>query len=209
LIWERRLSAGYELSDGNTDAERIFGDFLINRNRLRIDEWTLEGSAAQEYSNDKKNTQRADGSIRYAYTFWEKFYNFYRFEGIKARLLPSTGVGYWFSDTETLKLLAETGAGWQFEFFEDEKEDLEPVLHARGFFTKKITENLELGTDFYYFPVLEDFGDYRFEGEGFLRASVAEHVALKIKLEDQYRSKPRQGAKRNDLRLISGLELNF
>lgn len=216
LEWKRKLSAGYDFSRGNTDTRRLNGDLLVNRNRLWIDEWTLKASGTQAYIQDKRNAQVAEGSLRYGHSITKKLYNFYRFsaehdyfENVRARLLPSTGLGYWFFDTEKIKLLAETGIGYQYELFRDGGRQGAVVGHARNMISRKITERVEVGNDLYYFPAIADFGDYRFEDEAFLKFAISERLALKIQIKDQYRSMPRRDAKKNDLQFTSGLEYSF
>jgi len=216
LILERKVGVNYDLSKGNTDTQSIGGDFLFNRNRLWIDEWTLKGSALKQFSDKKSITQRWDASLRYAHTFWEKYYNFYRlstehdyYEGIKLRLTPTAGVGYWFSDTDILKLMAETGLGYEEEFYRPEGRAGKPILHTRVFASKKIGDKTEAGMDFYFFPSLRDFADYRSELEAFLKFKISEHFGFKVQLKDQYKSRPRNEAKKNDLQMLSGLEYSF
>lgn len=215
LILDRRLAAGYEAQRGNTDRDSLHGDFLYNRNRLWIDEWTLKGEGAQEYSEDKKITQRGSAMGRYAWSINPKLYHFYRiglehdrFEGIDARMTPTTGLGYWLKDLETLKLLGEGGGGYEYEFRHDAKNEGAPVLQFREMFSKKIGKT-EFGEDVYYFPKLTDFGDYRIEGEAFLRFILTEHLAFKLKAGDQYRSVPVKNRKKNDLTFTSSVEWLF
>ncbi len=215
LILDRKLGAGYEARRGNTDRDNLNGEFLYNRNRLWIDEWTLKGQGSQEYSEDKKNTQRGDAMIRYAKSLNKKIYNFYRFgaehdrfEGIDARLTPTTGLGYWVWDKKDLKLLGEAGGGYEYEFRREEKDEGDPVLQFRQMFSKRIG-SVEFGDDIYYFPKLTDFGNYRIDGEVFLRFILTKHLALKLKAADQYRSVPVAGKKKNDLTFTSTAEWLF
>lgn len=212
---DRRLAAGYAAKRGNTDTDSLNGDFLFNRNRLWIDEWTVKGEAAQEYNQDKKTSQRAGGSLRYARSITQKFYHFYRlgaehdrFEDVDLRLTPTAGLGYWFWDKETLKLMGETGLGYEYEFRREAEDEGAPIAHFRESFSKKIG-NVEFGEDIYFFPHLNDFSDYRLEGEAYLRFILSKHLALKFKAADQYRSEPAEGKKKNDLQFTSSVEWLF
>ena len=216
LAWQRKLSTGYDFTRGNTDTRGLNGDLLFNRNRLWIDEWTLKASGTQSYIKNKRNAQVVEGSLRYGHSITKKLYDFYRFsaehdyfENVRARLLPSTGLGYWFFDTEKTKLLAEIGIGYQYELFREGGREGTIVGHGRNMISRKITEHVEVGNDLYFFPAITDFGDYRFEDEAFLKFAISEHLALKIKIKDQYKSMPRGDAKKNDLQFTSGLEYSF
>lgn len=215
LVLDRSLAIGYEAQSGNTDRDSLHGDFLYNRNRLWIDEWTLKGEGSREYSDDKKITQRGSTMGRYAWSINPKLYNFYRigvehdrFEGIDARITPTTGLGYWLKDSETLKLLGEAGGGYEYEFRRAAKDEGATVLQFREMFSKKIGK-AEFGEDVYYFPKLTDFGDYRIEAEAYLRFILTEHLAFKLKAADQYRSVPVKGRKKNDLTFTSSTEWLF
>lgn len=152
---------------------------------------------------------------RYAWNLNKKTYNFYRFgaehdrfEGIDARLTPTTGLGYWVADQDALKLLGEAGAGYEHEFRREEPDEGAPVGQLRQMFSKKIG-SIEFGDDVYYFPKLTDFDDYRFEGEVFLRFILTQHLAFKFKAADQYRSVPVADRKKNDLTFTSSVEWLF
>ncbi len=215
LVLDRRLAAGYEAQRGNTDTDSLHGELLYNRNRLWIDEWTLKAEGAQEYNQDKKTSQSAKGSLRYAKSFWKKFYGFGRlgaehdrFENIDLRLTPTAGAGYWFWDEEALKLMTEAGLGYEYEFRHQAPDEGAPIAHFRESFSKRIG-NVEFGGDLYYFPHLNEFSDYRTEAEGYLRFILSKHLAFKLKAADQYRSRPIRGKKKNDLRFTSSVEWLF
>jgi putative salt-induced outer membrane protein YdiY len=216
LSWQKKVSLGYQIARGNTDTDYLSGDILLNRNRLWIDEWTFKSSALQSYSSDKKNAQRYEGSLRYGYSLTEPLYVFARFgaehdlfKNLRARLIPSAGPGYWIADRENFKLLIETGAGYQFDFYRGGGSDSKPILHLRNFAMKKITERVEVGSDLYYFPVINDFGDYRIDSDAYLKLLVTPRLSVKSELQNDYHSRPLNGAKKHDLRLISSLEYAF
>lgn len=216
--WERKIAAGYEMASGNTEYQRLNGDFLFNRNELWVNEWTFKGKGTVEHGADSKLTvQRGDSSLRFAKSLTQKLYNFYRisaehdrFENLNARIIPTTGLGYWLSDKDDFKLLTEGGVGYQWEFLHPDGVEQKVLLHTRAMISKKLTERLETGFDHYYFPTLRDFGDYRIESEAFLRYAFSEQLALKITAQNQYQSRPKsETTKKNDFRLISGLEYSF
>jgi putative salt-induced outer membrane protein YdiY len=215
--WERKIAAGYEMASGNTEYQRLNGEFLVNRNKMWVDEWTFKGNGTVERGADRKLTvQRGETSLRYAYSLSKELYNFYRvsaehdrFENLNARVLPTSGFGYWFSDTEALKLLTEGGVGYQWEFLRPDGVEQEAILHTRGMISKRLSERVETGIDHYYFPALRDFGNFRMETEAFFRFKISEHLGLKVTARNQYQSRPRSEAKKNDFRLVSGLEYSF
>ncbi len=216
LAWEKKIGAGYDLSRGNTVFEGLHGDFLINRNRLWVDEWTLKGSGLLEKANRDLLAQKADVSLRYAYSWKNWLYHFLRtdidhdyFQNIQARVLPTIGAGYWLLDTDQTQFIFETGAGYEFNFYRNGERDNKPVLQLRNLISHWLTSRLETGTETYYIPTFADFGDWRLTNETFLKFALSQKVSLKLELENEFRSKPHQGAKKHDLRLKSGIEYEF
>jgi len=104
-LWQKDVSLGYNKSSGNTQNSQLSLNLFLNR-KTEDDEFTVKGDSYHSSSNKKMDAQKWNGMVRYAYSFWErKWYNFYKIEGdhdrfanIDYRLIPSTGVGYWFSD---------------------------------------------------------------------------------------------------------------
>lgn len=87
---------------------RVSSELMINR-KTDSDEWTGQLKAYFSTSNDEIDAKKFYGMGRYAFSYGSnlKWYNFYKFEAdqdrfanIDYRLIPSTGVGYWFSDLE-------------------------------------------------------------------------------------------------------------
>lgn len=217
LEWKRKAAAGVEIARGNTEFTRWGADYELNRNRRWIDEWTLKGGATVEKSREELTVQKANNMVRYGYSITKKVYNFYRvntehdyFENLKLRVTPSTGVGYWFADTPSFKLLGEPGIGYEWEFLRPDGVEHGAIGHLRGMISKKIGERTEVGLDHYYFPKLTEFKNYRMETEAFWRLKLTEHLNYVLKIQNQYHSQPLNGrAKKNDFLLGSKLEYSF
>lgn len=215
--WDARGSLGYELSDaGETETQLLHADFHLGRNRRWVDEWTWDGNLTQEYISGDSSAQRAETSLRYAWSFRKSFYNFYRmsaqhdfFENVNYRAIPSGGAGYWFFDRESLRILFEAGLGYEITDFRDRKTTENLVLHARKSFLARLNSRVEVGTDLLYFPKVEDFADYRLETEAFLRISLSSRLYLKVKFQDRYRSDPTPGVRKNISRLSTSLEFHL
>jgi len=157
--------------------------------------------------------------IRYAFSFGasKKWYNFYkteaehdRFANIKYRITPSTGLGYWFSDTDDWKLLTEAGIGYEYtEYRDDTDSDGEVILIPRLFFEKTLFNNSRFSQDITMYPSLSEFGEYRVRSESSFINPINGHISLKLSLIDEYNSDPADDTKKNDLRFISSLMYSF
>ncbi|MFH1239296.1 MAG: DUF481 domain-containing protein, partial [bacterium] len=111
-IWKKDLSVGYNKSSGNTRQSALSTRLYANR-KTEFNEFTLKANTFYSSTNNRMDAQRWFGSSRYAFSFWgKKWYDFYKFEAdhdrfanVDYRMIPSTGIGYWFSDTESWKAM--------------------------------------------------------------------------------------------------------
>ena len=219
VIWQRKISVGYNKSSGNTKASQLFMNLLANRKIDHVNEFTLAGNAFYSSSNEKMDAQKWYGMARYAFSLGQekKWYNFYKFEAdhdrfanVDYRLIPAAGIGYWFYDLADLKLLAELGLGYEHTVYRDQTGDSdEAVVVPRIFFEKAIFANARISQDLYLYPALDDLNDYRVHSETRFVNPLTDKLSLNLSLIDDYNSTPAQGAKKNDLQLISSLEYTF
>ena len=100
VIWEKKISVGYNKSSGNTQTSQLAMNLFMNRNRKHVDEITLKGDVYYSSSNKKMDAQKWFVSGRYAFSFGKnkKWYNFYkletdhdRFADVDYRVVPGAG----------------------------------------------------------------------------------------------------------------------
>ncbi len=217
--WKRDLSLGYTQNGGNTKSQS--GQFSTSINRkTSADEETVKFDSAYSSSDGVMNGKKFYGLLRYAYSFGSnlKWYNFYKVEGsqdyfadIYYRVTPSTGVGYWFSDTDDLKAMAEVGIGYQYTAYriETTPDNGTPVLVPRFFIDKRLVGNLHLSEDLTTYPSLENINDYRVRSETDLVNQITRAWALKISYVDDFNSDPPPGFKRQDYTWVTSLEYHY
>ncbi len=216
--WKRELALGASISSGNTEEEQFSGKLFAN-GKGPEDEWTFSASGYLSESDGEAKAERYDGMGRYGASFGDQlaWYHFYmaeathdRFANIKLRLTPSAGVGYWFSDEEKWKAMAEAGLGVEWTRFRDNTaRRTDPVGMTRAFVEKHFSGNSILTQNFTLWPNLSDVAEYRFKSETVFTNPVTERLNLKFSLVDEYQSEPGAGTKKNDVRLTSELELSF
>ncbi len=219
ITWKREVSLGYNRVTGNTRESRLSGSFLINRNNFHVDEWTFKGNIFYSSAKRKMDSQNWYSSGRYAYSFgsskmWYNFYNIEadhdRFADIDYRIVPSSGIGYWFSDTPEFKLMAEAGAGYEYTVFRSDIKNSEQwVLIPRVYLEKKISQNSVIRQDLFYYPHFESFGKYRILSKTSLDVTINKKFTIRLTLTDSYNSDPPEDIKNNDLRLTSSLVYSF
>jgi len=216
--WTRKITLGYTQSGGNTDDSSFAGELFISQ-KTEDDERTAKITSFISTTNDELDARKYYGMLRYAINFgYEKeWFNFYkiewdqdRFANIDYRVTPSAGIGYWFSDEEDYKLLAEAALGWGYtKYYDGTESEGEMVLIPRGYFFKKIYGELAFIEDVTLYPSLEDFNRYRIHSETSLTQPISDNVAWKLSFIDDYNSSPSGSSKKNDYKLISSIDYNF
>ncbi len=219
IIWKREVALGYNYATGNTRESQFSGSFLLNRENKHIDEWTAKGNMYYSSANNKMDAHKWYSMGRYAYSFgsMKRWYNFYRIEAdhdrfadIDYRFVPAAGLGYWLYDLPRLKLMVEAGAGYEHTSYRSNIKDKgDWVLVPRAFFEKKLFSNTKITQNILYYPVFEDFSDYRIHSETMLDIAMNHKLSLRISLIDDYNAAPPADTKDNDLRVISSLAYSF
>lgn len=219
ITTDGEVALGYNTNRGNTETEEISARVYYNRNRKHVDEWTLKGDLFYAEADKKMNAQKWYGMGRYAFSFgpgkaWYAFGRIEsdhdRFANINYRMIPATGVGYWFFDLPDMKLMAEGAVGLEYtDFRDDTKDSYAAVLIPRGYGEIRLFDRLTLSEDIYYYPAINEFTSYRIHAETACTVDITGRVALRVSLINDYNSKPPDDTRKNDVSLISSLVLSF
>ena len=217
-LWKNQLTLGYNQKGGNTKNQTGSAKLSMNR-KTESDEWTLAAGGDYGSSDKKLDMQKFAGLIRYAFSFGErlKWYNFYKVEGsrdrfanINYRLVPSIGIGYWFSDEEKFKAMTEIGVGLQHtNFRDDSKTTNEAILVPHAFMEKALWKKLIFSQEVILYPSLSEMGEYRFFSKTKFSNPINETLSLQFSFIDEFNSNPSGDTKRNDFRIQSGIQYNF
>jgi len=215
--WSGELSAGYSQSSGNTRKSSFLTEAKADR-KTDEDEINLKSTVQYSSSEKKMDTQKWYNLARYARSFKDSVWYYFTkievdhdyFANINYRITPSVGIGYWFSDTDDYKLLAEIGAGYQHTNYRDATKDSnDPILTPRGYFEKKVFKNSRISQEVILYPSLKDTGDYRMHSETVWTTPISDKVSFKLSFIDDYNSNPAAGKKKNDTILASSLSHAF
>jgi len=219
ISWQREISAGYNTTRGNTRTEQFSLSAYVNRNRKHIDEWTLKGNMYYSEADKKMDAQKWYAMGRYAFSFGPRkaWYNFYRLEtdhdrfaDVYYRLIPASGVGYWFFDLPKIKLLAEAALGLEYtDYYGDRENTSNLVAVPRLFYEQEIFKRAKITQDIYVYPALTDSGSYRVHSESAFTLSINDNLGLRLSLIDDYNSEPPGSIEKNDLTLMSSLVYSF
>jgi len=218
--WAGEVSAGYNVSRGNTDIDQLSIRGSLKKKREKIDEFDIKGNMYYSSSDKKMDAQTWYGLLRYAFSFGEtkQWYNFYsaevdhdRFANVNYRAIPTFGTGYWFFAREDIKLLTELGIGWEYTNYRDDTKDSNhAMLVPRLFFEKQLFVNSKISQNLIFYPALDDIGTYyRLRSETAFTLALNKALALRLSLIDYYNSDPPRDTKKNDLHFISSLVYSF
>ena len=214
--WKQEVAAGYSQQTGNTQNSKFTGNYEGTR-KTDQDELLLKAGTLYSTQNKKMDGQKTSGSARYAPTMGDtQWYNFCkaeadhdRFASIDYRILPSVGIGYWFSDTEDWKAQADIGLGYEYTNYNTGTDDESLVLIPHGLFEKALFENSKISEDFTWYPSLEDAKVYRLRSETRFTNALSEALALRASFIEEFNTDPLGDKKKNDTQLILALVCSF
>jgi tetratricopeptide (TPR) repeat protein len=217
-LWKFDLLAGYTLARGNTDSDQVSSTAKANR-KTTHNETTLQGSGFYSQSLGVMAAQKYDGIARYAFSYGKmlRWYNFYKLEAlhdrfalIESRLLPSTGVGYWWRDTPDFKIMAEMGIGFEHTDYTEGREPTNQAVAVPRFFVEKrligksrisldVSGTLNAG---------EDTGQ-RIDGDFHFINPISARLSVDLSVTDHYVSRPPFAARQNDMLFVSALRYSL
>ncbi|MBU1086795.1 MAG: DUF481 domain-containing protein [Candidatus Omnitrophica bacterium] len=216
-IWKRELSLGFSKATGNTQNSLLTGAVEADK-KTESDEVTLKASTLYSSQNKKMDGQKHNASARYALNFvdnpWYAFYKFSvehdKFSNIDYRMLPIAGIGYWFSDTEDWKAMAEVGFGLEhINYTDSTKERTDAILVPRVFCEKTVFEKAKLSQDITAYPNLEESDDFRIVAETRFTNPLSDNMSLRFSFIDEFNANPTGEAKKNDTRTVLSLIYSF
>jgi putative salt-induced outer membrane protein YdiY len=212
IVWDNRIAVNAALQKGNSSLLALGGDLKINRNNHWKNEWTFLAGGRYQVDNNDIIIQTGETSLRFAWSLTNKLYNFYRIAlhhnrilQIRYQVLPSTGAGYWFSDTKKLKLLLEAGGGYTVIGYNNDSTTSDAVLQTRLFSEYPFLDHFTLGNNTYYFPGMSM---HLVQSSTFFLLTVKK-CAAKFELIVDYNSRPVAGLETTDYQLKSGIEWRF
>ncbi len=217
-LWSGKVFGGFSRQRGNTNTSELSGTIEIKRKVEKVNEFDIKADGYYSERDRKMNAQKYSGLVRYAWSFGEekKWFHFTKGEGdhdrfanIDSRYTPSTGLGYWFSDSDNFKFMAEAGAGVTFTNFRtDEKNESEFVLTPHIYLEKRLIGKSTISEDVYAYPSLSGERSFRLKAETALKNPITDNLNLKFSLINEYNSNP-GSAKKLDTRIVSGIEFTY
>jgi putative salt-induced outer membrane protein YdiY len=128
-------------------------------------------------------------------------------ESLSYRLVPKTGPGYRFWDTDTFLFQLEAGGAYVYEnFFGDEDNGYFAIAFGKLLEWKIPWFGSELSWRTDYLPAIDDWGnDYLIRSEAALLVPLIHWLKIKVGVSDTYDSSPADDADKNTLATTAGL----
>lgn len=219
--WKTTAGVNVAVNKGNSDT------LLAGANILALKKWDkneLSAGADAVYGNtrdlntgDRTTTaQNYGAALQYNRLVTDRWYFLGRADArqdrvadIKYRVSLSPGAGYYFIKNDKTTLSGELGPGIVFEQFDNGPSAEYFTFRAGEKFTHKFNDKVRFIQEADITPKVDEPENYVFNFSGTLEADLTEKLAVRLTLQDTYRSEPAPGRKENDLRLLAGIAYKF
>ncbi len=217
--WAGGGNFGLGLARGNSDTTNVALGFNADRKTTK-DEWTIVAASLYSTSTvDNVTTPSASnffGAIRYDRNITKRLFGFGLFGGgydhlqlLDERLSPSGGLGFHLiaSKVTTLDILG--GIGYTYENYSNGLVNNFVNATIGEEFSHNFTEKTAVTETLYFFPYLNDAGNYRGTFTFGVASKFYRAFTWNLNFGDIYNSVPVPGKKNNDLQLTTGLGVTF
>ena len=205
-------SLGFLLNRGNTENQTLRGNFKAD---YTGDKWlhAFELDIKQTEEQREVTGERLLLTTQSDYTFNERDYAFGafrydndKFSGFSYQTSISGGVGRHFIQTETTKLNASVGLGYQENKLDSGRADDQGIVRLNEIFEQKLTKNSE----FYQSLLIESGEDNTItELKLGLKVDMNSHLAVKFSYDIKENSDPPPDTESTDSSLTAFLTYSF
>jgi hypothetical protein len=217
--WAGGGSFGLALARGNSDTTNLATGFNADR-KTTTDEWNL--TFASLYSTSTTNNVTSTtantlgGTLRYDHNLTKRLFAFGLFTGmfdyaqdLDERVSPNGGLGLHVIASKTTTLDVLGGIGYTYENYATGLVNNFINANIGEEFTHNFTDTTSIYERFYFFPYLNDAGNYRGTANFGVASKFYHALTWNLDFGDIYNSQPVLGKKNNDLVLTTGIGLTF
>ena len=214
--WRGNVDAGLTIQKGNKEALTTSAktDFSLERTK---DNMYFTGLLLFETKDSVKSADEQRGTLKYERKHKRRLYSFYQesiehdeIEKLNVRSISSSGIGYRFLDTESLKYKSEAGPSFTYERFRDDIIQSSPGMRIGNSLDWQILPSTLFYFKIDFLPVPEDLVDWRLESDMGLRHKLTKSLSLNLNWINQYDNKPSaKNVNKNDATILSTIGYNF
>jgi putative salt-induced outer membrane protein YdiY len=217
--WTGGGNFGLALARGNSDTTNIALGFNADR-KTTTDELIITANSIYTTSTVSSVTSTTanafGGTIRYDHNLTPRLFAFGLFTGLydelqllNERLSPNGGLGYHVIASKATTLDVLGGFGYTYESYYDGTVNNIINANVGEELTHKFTANTSMNEALYFFPYLNQNGNYRGTFNFGLSSKFYRALSWTLNFNDIYNSQPVPGKKDNDLLLTTGLGITF
>jgi putative salt-induced outer membrane protein YdiY len=226
-LWHGTFDIGYGLVRSTTDTTNFATGLTLDRNKApsRVTFVASYRYATQKQDDDDPLTDdgeettenEARGMLRGEYDIASKVYwygsgdaEYDEIESLSYRLVPKTGLGYRFWNTETFLLQADLGGAYVYEnFFGSDDAGYFSIAFGKllEWDMPWLDSELRWKTD--YLPAVDDWGDFLVRSEAALLVPMISWLKFRIGVSETYDSSPAEDTDKNTLAMTAGLAAVF
>ncbi|WP_174238887.1 YdiY family protein [Vibrio taketomensis] len=209
--WNSEVEFGYQAHSGNSESEslnsRIDAEYIRGRHRTN-GEWKFY----LLYKDGEEDKRQSSYSLQTDYKLSPKTYLYGSFSGIDSRYSAyyrdytfSGGVGYQFTNTDTLLLEVEIGPGYRYQepnLDEIDDDDIvfpdiveEAIFRGKVNSKWQVVDNLALGATF---TLVSGHSNTRIDTDLNATNAITEDIALKLAYSRQYHDRVPEGLQNSD-----------
>jgi len=222
-LWHGTFDVGFGITKSTTDTTSVSAGFTLDRKKKPS---RVTASAGYRYgtqktkdddptTDDGKETTENEikGMVRGEYDVIPRLYwyasqdaEYDEIESLSYRLVPKTGLGYRFWESDNGLFQLEAGGAYVYENYFGSDDD--------GYFAIAFGKLLEwklpwLGSEFSwrtdYLPAADDWGNYLIRSDAALLVPMISWLKFKIGVSETYNSEPAEDTDKNTLTTTAGL----
>ncbi|MCX5784987.1 MAG: DUF481 domain-containing protein [Elusimicrobia bacterium] len=218
-VYSLDLSAGGSYMHGNVDSVGYYGRMDFSRLMDEKNTFFIQAEENHVKFGDSVVMDKTRAAFLYTYAaaphlnlYVSSTHGKNKFLLLKYRTANSAGICYHFLLQEKARdrVVISVGPMPEYSSYETGLVQREFRGAARFIVPVRLSDYAQLGTDFMYFPLIADFGDYRTYAEAFLQFTIVpEKWFFRITLNNEYSSRPLPGVTRNDVSLNYSVSLKL
>lgn len=215
--WKMALSFSVQADSGEDNEQRYRAGLQASR-RTTARRFQTDWAYYYKVKNDSSTDNKLSSGLRYDWlkpdSPWFYFlsgrYDFDKFESWEHRVSVHAGPGYRLIDSDLMKWDVAFGGGVRKEWQSDNDKLLAEGVSTTDF-SWKLSERQSVSLSSAFYPVFDDWDDYRTRTVADWRFLLSREMKLSfsIGLRHEYQSVIDPGEDHNDTRLYSGIRFDF
>ncbi len=218
LKWSGHMSLGVAMTKGNSETLNVSFSFDINKNFEDKLEWRNTGFYLYNSKQETKSAESMGLTSRLNWLKSKGFYSYVEFQVLRDifkdynyRLTPGLGFGYGFIESKKVKYSMYVGLNQVItRYISSEMHESHAGVKLGDQLTWKLSSTTELKQKAELVYTLSASKKYFFRFETGIAAAITKRSALSFSFVNSFDSAPsKTGIKKNDYRLMSGINFKF